>query len=99
MAPGRHSSLHCAAARLRRAPQSPPCADLQIIMQTDLTSVYMSMAIRPCSRPMPDCLKPPNGMLGSTMLWQLTHTVPALMRGTKRCTADRLLDQMLAPKP
>jgi len=44
-------------------------------MQTDFISVHISTATRPCSRPNPDCLKPPKGMLGSTMLWQLTQTV------------------------
>ena len=53
-------------------------------MQTDLISVYISMTDRPCSRPKPDCLKPPNGMAGSTKLWQFTHTVPALIFGTMR---------------
>ena len=41
---------------------------------------------------MPDCLKPPNGMFGSSMLCVLTQTVPAAMRGsgaaraTDRCS-------------
>ncbi len=33
------------------------------------------------------------------MLWQLTHTVPALMRGMRRCTRDRSFDQIDAPSP
>ncbi len=33
--------------------------------------------IRPKSRPLPDCLNPPNGMFGSISVWVLTHTVPA----------------------
>jgi hypothetical protein len=68
-------------------------------MQTDLTSVYISIAPRPLSRPIPDCLNPPNGMLGSTKPWQLTQTVPALIFGINRWTACRLFDQMLALSP
>src|SRR5690606_25091619 len=41
-------------------------ATRQSPMQTDFSSVYISTPTRPCSRPKPDCLKPPNGMFAST---------------------------------
>ncbi|MFI9661297.1 hypothetical protein PA6761_06084 [Pseudomonas aeruginosa] len=68
-------------------------------MHTDLFSVYASIAAWPISRPMPDCLKPPNGIDGSSRLWAFTHTVPALILGTRSMTWRRSLDQMLAPSP
>ncbi|MOA42643.1 hypothetical protein D3C78_1647090 [compost metagenome] len=68
-------------------------------MHTDLVSVKPSMAARPNSRPMPDCLQPPKGRLGSTGTWLLTHRVPASMRGIRSITRPRSLLQMLAVRP
>ena len=40
------------------------------------TSRYSSYPISPCSRPIPDCLYPPNGYLGLIMCQSLIQTVP-----------------------
>ena len=68
-------------------------------MHTDFSSVYISMPTRPCSRPKPECLKPPNGMFASTGPCVFTHTVPARIFGIRRWTAVKSFDQMLAESP
>ena len=44
---------------------------------TDLTSLYCDKPYSPISRPIPDCLNPPQGAAGSNTWSQFTHTVPA----------------------
>src|SRR6202022_958182 len=63
---------------------APDFASAQIAIHTDFSSVYKSSTALPCSRPNPDCLNPPNGMLGSTKLWQFTQTVPPRILATRR---------------
>lgn len=68
-------------------------------MHTDFVSVKPSIAYLPNSRPIPDCLYPPNGMPGSSGTWQFTHTVPASSRGIRFITALRSLLHRLAANP
>ena len=42
-------------------------------MQIDFTSSYAPSQSTPKSRPLPECLTPPNGMLESIITWLLTH--------------------------
>jgi len=57
-------------------------------MKTFFSSVYASSAFGPSSRPMPDCLKPPNGVVTRTELFELIEIVPvSTARATRRARA------------
>src|SRR5471030_2693390 len=47
------------------------------LIQVAFSSVYLSNACSDLSRPLPDCLKPPNGAVMSPPSYWLTQTLPA----------------------
>src|SRR5262249_13324302 len=53
----------------------------RIVIDTDFRSAYLCRAWSERSRPNPDCLKPPNGMVMSQASQPLTQTSPALLSG------------------
>src|SRR5690606_37078342 len=63
-----------------------------------LASVYSSSPSWPPSRPIPDCLTPPNGAAGSETTPRLIPTIPdssAALTRRARTTRDRLLDELV----
>ena len=57
--------IHIVPERLFTRPEFASSRDCYIRIKTDFVSVYNSIPSAPCSRPMPLCLKPPNGSAGS----------------------------------
>ena len=68
-------------------------------MQTDLISVYVSIAPRPSSRPMLEVFRPPQGRPGSTRLGALNQTLPAPRASIARQRPAQAWGQTLAPSP
>src|SRR5690606_9556927 len=69
------------------------------LIQVALSSVYLSKACRDLSRPLPDCLKPPNGAVMSPPSYWLTHTLPARSALAVKWALDRLLVHTAAASP
>jgi len=67
-------------------------------MMTDLTSVKASIDPHPPSRPRPEDLYPPNGVLGITV-YSLTPTVPARTALATRKARAMLVVKTPAPSP
>src|SRR5690242_16811386 len=65
----------------------PPLTTYNLI-QVAFSSVYLSNACRDLSRPLPDCLKPPNGAVMSPPSYWLTHTLPARSARAVRCALE-----------
>ena len=72
------------AARAHRLLGDDAVLQLRLV-QTVFVSRYSSSPARPCSRPTPEALKPPNGAAGSVRPQTFTYTVPARSSAARRC--------------
>src|SRR5580698_4863852 len=82
----------------QRTPR-PAKSSVQSLMNTDLSSVKLSSDLSPSSRPMPDCLNPPNGNVESSSEYVLTHTTHARRFLARVCAVDTLLVATAAASP
>src|SRR5471032_1346160 len=69
------------------------------LIQVAFSSVYLSNACSDLSRPLPDCLKPPNGAVMSPPSYWLTHTLPARRALAVRCALEMFDVHTAAARP
>ena len=91
---GREKGFRFRSVRAEPAHDAAPNVNV-----TALRSAYFASAWRLRSRPKPDCLKPPNGIVMSHESHPLTHTSPALSRRAARCARSRLAVHTPAARP
>src|SRR5690349_24335171 len=99
---GKRAELDAPPVVLRSQPNSVghylKCHQPRCI-QTDLVCVTVVSVSRHLSRPMPDCLKPPQIEVMSPWSKQLTQTMPASMSRAALCAVETSEVQIEAARP
>ena len=84
---------------LRLGDRAHRAGSSQSAVHTVFVSRYASSPSRPCSRPIPDALKPPNGAAGSDCPQLLMYTEPARSNAARRWALERSRVQTPAASP